>query len=121
MQLPETKESDVFWKLEDMTCDQLSKLLTQLGTSRNGMKKKDMIVAIDAIDKESVDWTAIKEVTVSAKTETNLHGNMIVFRVINVLFNAIFLVNLRRSMTTMIAKLMKLTQRICFLRKFPTQ
>ena len=29
MQLPETKESDVFWKLEDMTCDQLSKLLTQ--------------------------------------------------------------------------------------------
>lgn len=87
---PTYNESEVFWKLEDMTCDQLSKLLTQLGASRNGMKKADMIKTIDAIEKESVDWSALKDSKNVNNTVANMNGNKIVFRVINVLFNALF-------------------------------
>ena len=89
-QSPDTKEGDMFWKLKDMTCDQLSKLLTQLGAQRHGMKKSEMIVAIDAIDKRCVNWTAIKKQKDMSKVELIMHGNKIVFRVINVLFNVAF-------------------------------
>ena len=73
-----------------MTCDQLSKLLTQLGAQRSGMKKSEMIVVIDAIDKRCVNWTAIKKQKDMSKVELIIHGNKIVFRVINVLFNVAF-------------------------------
>lgn len=87
---PDFDPEKVWWPLKDMTVDRLSKLLTQLGRSRNGMTKKQMITMIESLDGESLNMQAMLEKKNLKKANEVNCNNKAVMRFVNVMFSPTF-------------------------------
>jgi hypothetical protein len=81
---------NIFWPLKGMTVDCLSKLLTQLGRSRSGMNKKQMIAMIESLDHESLNMDALLEKKTLKKMKDENSSNKAVMRFVIVMFSPVF-------------------------------
>lgn len=87
---PDYEQDKVFWPLKNMTVDRLSKLLTILGRSRNGMNKSQMIAMIQSLDHENVNVQALLDKKNLKKLKEDNSSTKAVMRFVNVMFSPVF-------------------------------